>query len=61
MKPEFRYLSEDQKKAIHTASLRILEETGAYLYNGEAVSRFKKAGAKIGEGDRVYTQPKLVE
>jgi len=59
--PRFNRLSEDQLKRIHHASLDILERTGVYLYDHEAIELMKSAGAKVVNGNRVHIPPSLVE
>ena len=45
---------------IHTASLKILAETGVVFQNNEAVELFKKYGARV-DGRRVYITSEMVE
>ncbi len=59
--PIFRKLSDDQLERIHMASLEILERTGARLYLQEAIDLFKKAGARLDEGNRVRIPSHLVD
>jgi trimethylamine--corrinoid protein Co-methyltransferase len=48
----FELLSEDQKQEIYSASLEILERTGAMIYDEEAREILKKGGCWV-DGDRV--------
>jgi len=53
-------LSDREANAIHTATLRILDETGIRLTQEEARAILTGAGASV-EGDRVRIPPDLVE
>ena len=59
--PFFRQLSNDQLEAIHVASLAILERTGARFYEERALQFFRKAGARVSDGNRVRIPSHLVE
>jgi trimethylamine---corrinoid protein Co-methyltransferase len=61
MNPQFSYLSEEQKKRLHQASLEILEGIGVYLYEEESIALFKKAGAVTESDGKVCIPPRLVE
>ena len=59
--PFFRSLTDDQLQVLHMASLEIIERTGMRFYDQEAIELFKKAGARISDGNRVCIPPHLVE
>ncbi len=61
VKPFSIYLSEQQARRIHAASLRILEGTGAYIYNRESLDLLKSAGARVEADGKAFIPPKLVE
>jgi len=54
-------LTPEQCQQLHSASLEILERTGARLFNDEALALVCKAGAKVIEGNRVSFPARLVE
>lgn len=56
----YRRISPEQCRALHEASVAILERTGVRLYHQEAVELLKKAGASVSEGNRVRIPAKLV-
>lgn len=60
-RPKLRMLTEMQIKKIHSASLRILEETGVVFHEPEAVELLHGAGAKVEGKNRVRIPPYLVE
>lgn len=45
--PPMKLLSDDQIEAIHTASIRVLEELGIELMSAEARQLFREAGAEV--------------
>jgi trimethylamine--corrinoid protein Co-methyltransferase len=53
-------LTQEQCQQLHNASLEILERTGVRLFNDEALSLVRKAGAKISDGNRVRFPAHLV-
>ncbi len=61
----FEYLTEEQMREIHSASLNLLEDLGTVIHHEEAVAMLKKAGAYLGDkvdgGQRVYIPSGLVE
>lgn len=59
--PRFRKLSDDQVEHLHHASLEILDRTGVYLYEQEALELLRSKGLAIEEGNRVRIPPGLVE
>ena len=59
--PFFRKLTDDQLAQLHSASLEILERTGALLYEQEAIDLLTKAGAHVEDGNRVRIPSHLVE
>ena len=58
--PQFRMLSEGQRKDIYQAALEILERTGAVIHDQESLELFKNAGCWV-EGDRVRFPAGLTE
>lgn len=60
-RPVLKMLSETQVKRIHSASLRILNETGVVFYEPEAVELLHGAGAEIIGTNRVKFPAYLVE
>jgi len=54
-------LTHEQCQQLHSASLEILERTGARLFNDEALALVCKAGAKVVEGNHVRFPARLVE
>lgn len=61
IRPKLRMLTETQVKRIHSASLRILEETGVVFHEPEAVELLRGAGAKVEGKNRVRIPSHLVE
>ena len=59
--PQFRILSDDQIREIHSASLEILERTGVLVLEEESRSLLGDAGARIGNDARVRIPSYLVE
>jgi trimethylamine--corrinoid protein Co-methyltransferase len=57
----FTSLSQDQITLLHEASLEIMARTGMRFYEQEALDLFKKGGADIADGNRVFIPPHLVE
>ena len=54
-------LSADQVDLLNRASLEIMSRTGMRFYVQEAIDLFKKAGAKVSDGNLVRIPPKLTE
>jgi trimethylamine--corrinoid protein Co-methyltransferase len=54
-------LPKEKVKILHEASLEILERTGLRFFDDEAIALFRKAGAKISDGNLVHIPPHLVE
>lgn len=59
--PFLRRLSDGEVADIHFAILEIMERTGLRLFDEEAVSILKKAGAHVSEGNLVRIPAHLVE
>jgi trimethylamine--corrinoid protein Co-methyltransferase len=57
----FQSLVPDQIELLHQASLEIMARTGMRFYEQEALDLFKRAGARIGDGNLVRIPPHLVE
>jgi len=61
-KPGISFLSEDDMKAIHSASLEVLDKTGVKVMSDEALDILKRCGAKVDYGEKHATIPEnLVE
>lgn len=58
--PLLEFLSQDELKEIHRATLEVLERTGVKVYDDEALSLLKNAGAMV-EGNLVRIPSFLVE
>jgi len=54
--PTLTYLSDEDKKNIHQAVLRILSEIGMKIFHDEALALLKAAGCPV-EGDRMVKVP----
>ena len=54
-------LTQEQCQQLHNASLEILERTGVRLFNDEALTLARNAGAKVADGNRVRFSAHLVE
>ncbi|MDX1402841.1 MAG: trimethylamine methyltransferase family protein, partial [Kiloniellales bacterium] len=54
-------LSSDEIEAIHNHSLRILEEIGIVFHSPKALSYFRGASAKVGDGGRVFLGREIIE
>ena len=61
MRPQMAFLSEDDKRRIHKASLEILEQTGMEILHDEALDLLKGAGCSPGERNIVRIPKVLVE
>lgn len=60
-RPILSLLTETQVKRLHSASLRILEETGVVFHDAEAIDLLKDAGAEIIGEKRVKIPEYLIE
>ncbi|MBI4789228.1 MAG: trimethylamine methyltransferase family protein [Chloroflexi bacterium] len=58
---QYARLSQEQCEKLHWASLEVLERTGAQLFEPAAVELLRKAGAWVGEGNRVRIPSGMVE
>ncbi len=58
---QFHKLNSEKIERLHQASLQILERTGVYLYEPQAIELLKTKGLPIEDGNRVRFPPKLVE
>jgi|AntAceMinimDraft_8_1070364.scaffolds.fasta_scaffold00660_11 trimethylamine--corrinoid protein Co-methyltransferase len=56
----YRILSESQIKAVHQASLQILDRTGVFIQSKAVRDLLADAGCKV-NGDKVHIPPHLVE
>ncbi len=56
-----RRLDDTQCERLYAGVLAILERTGIELYEQSAIDLFKKAGAKVSDGNRVRIPSSLVE
>jgi len=59
--PRSRFLTEEQVKELHFASLEILERTGIVVYEEEALELLSGAGCRVSGKNRVYMPSFLVE
>jgi trimethylamine--corrinoid protein Co-methyltransferase len=59
--PRYDRLTAEDCRALHEASLAILERTGVVLHDAEAVERLHGAGARVGDDGRVHVPAPLVE
>ena len=57
-KPGISFLSQDELKAIHNASLQVLEKTGIKVMSKPALDILRKAGAKVDYGTNHATLPR---
>jgi trimethylamine--corrinoid protein Co-methyltransferase len=55
------WLSAKQLDLLHAASLRIMEDPGMRFYSQEALGLFRKAGARVSDGNLVRIPPALIE
>jgi len=61
-KPRISFMSEGEIKAIHNASLEVLENTGIKVMSKKAIDILKEAGAKVDYGENHVAIPRnLVE
>lgn len=58
--PKIGFLSENQKLALHSASLEVLQRTGVCVRSDETRNRLAKAGCKT-DADRVFVPERLIE
>jgi trimethylamine---corrinoid protein Co-methyltransferase len=58
---QLSYLSDEQQKRIHQASLEILDRIGVYLYDEESLALCRQAGARVADDQRVHLPPQLIE
>jgi len=56
----YRNLDQEQIDALHNASLEIMDRTGMRFFDQEALDLFKKAGARITDGNIVHIPANLV-
>ena len=61
MKPQVQFLSKDEIKTIHDASLEILSTIGMRFPAKEALEVFEKAGGRIVNSNVVQLDAQLVE
>ena len=59
--PQFRVLSDEQIQEIHFSSLEILERTGVLVYEKEAQSLLRDAGARMDNNNKFWIPSYLVE
>ena len=58
---QLRSLTNEKINILHEASLEILAHIGLRFFEGEAIALFRKAGAKVTDGNLVRIPPYLVE
>ncbi|MBW2122167.1 MAG: trimethylamine methyltransferase family protein [Deltaproteobacteria bacterium] len=61
MRPRMSFLSDEEKRKIHGAALRILEEIGMEIRHEEALHLLKDAGCQVGGGNMVRIPGTVVE
>ncbi len=54
-------MDEQQCERLYDGVLKILDRTGVELHDQQAIDLFKKAGARVSDGNRVRIPPRLVE
>ncbi|SMC20273.1 trimethylamine---corrinoid protein Co-methyltransferase [Desulfacinum hydrothermale DSM 13146] len=59
--PRLQFLDQEQKKRIHQEALQVLESVGMEVLQEEARSLLIQAGAREGEGNRLYIPASLVD
>jgi trimethylamine--corrinoid protein Co-methyltransferase len=59
--PVFQRLSREQLERIHSASLEILERTGVYLHDDEAIALLKSVDISAGDDGRVRIPARRIE
>ena len=59
--PKLTFLSEEDKKKIYQAALKVLEETGMQIMHDDAVDLLKKAGCRTNELGHMVIPASLVE
>ena len=55
------YLSAEQMRDIHSASLAILEDCGTVIHHEKAVGLLQQAGARVKDDKRVFIPSGLLE
>ncbi len=56
------FLSNDELEEIHLATLEVLEHTGVFVEDPEAIELFLNHGAKVNQDDKIVKlQPYMVE
>jgi len=55
------YLTPEQMRDIHRASLEMLEDVGTAVHHEECVDLLRQAGARVSDGNRVFIPAGLVE
>jgi trimethylamine--corrinoid protein Co-methyltransferase len=60
-KPQLTLLNQGRIEKMHAAATEILERTGLNVHHENLRGQLKKAGAKLGEGPRVYLPPAMVD
>jgi trimethylamine--corrinoid protein Co-methyltransferase len=61
LKNPFKLLTEKQLILLHDASLKIMDRTGMRFHSQKAIDLFKKAGARVTDGNLIQIPPTLVE
>lgn len=55
------YFSDEEMKAIHSASMEVLEDIGTVVHHDEALELLRQAGAYVKESQRVFIPTALAE
>lgn len=60
-RPQLRLLNQERIKKLHSAATEILERTGLNVHHAKLRGQLEDAGARLGDGPRVYMPPAMVE
>jgi trimethylamine--corrinoid protein Co-methyltransferase len=60
-KPQLSLLDQERIEIIHAAATEILEQTGLNVHHEKLRNQLSDAGAKLGDGPRVYLPPCMVD
>ena len=59
--PPLAYLTKEQMRTMHSASLQVLQDVGTLVHHPEARHLLARAGATLGEDNRVFIPADVVE
>jgi trimethylamine--corrinoid protein Co-methyltransferase len=60
-KPQLRLLDQSRIQKLHTAATKIIERTGLNVHHAVLRRQLESAGARLGDGPRVYLPPTMIE